>query len=69
MRLSIDISRCIGCGLCEETLPGLVITGKRTAWVTRPDIPEHLEKTAEALVDYCPVEALKVTDDSTAAPT
>jgi ferredoxin len=65
MRLSIDISRCIGCGLCEETLPGIVATGKLTATVVRPDIPQDLEKMAESLVDYCPVEALSVTKDTT----
>jgi len=68
MRLSIDISRCIGCGLCEETLPGLVVTGKRTATVIRPDIPVNLEKIAKALVEYCPVEALKVTGEHAGDP-
>ncbi len=65
MRLSIDMSKCIGCGLCEETLPGFVVTGRLTASVIRPEIPAALEKMAEALAGYCPVEALKVTGDTT----
>ena len=65
MKLSIDIGKCIGCGLCEETLPGLVVTGKRTATVVRPEIPPYLVDTAKALVDYCPVEALAVSEDPT----
>ena len=65
MKLSIDIGKCIGCGLCEETLPGLVVTGKRTATVVRPEIPAYLVNTAEALIDYCPVEALTVVKDPT----
>ena len=60
MRLNIDISKCIGCGLCEETLPGYVETGRLTATVIRPDIPPELEKIAETLAEYCPVEALSV---------
>jgi len=65
MKLNIDISRCIGCGLCEETLPGLVKTGKLTATVIHPDIPPNLEKIAQALVEYCPAEAIEVTEDTT----
>jgi len=65
MRLRIDISKCIGCGLCEETLPGLVVTGKVTATVVHPDVPDYLVETARALVDYCPVEALHVTEEAT----
>ncbi len=65
MRLSIDISTCIGCGLCEETLPGIVVTGRLTATVIRPDIPPDLEQIAETLVEYCPVEALTVSENAT----
>jgi ferredoxin len=65
MKVSIDIAKCIGCGLCEETLPGLVVTGKRTAKVIDPQVPDFLEETALALVEYCPVEALSVEDDTT----
>ena len=63
MRLSIDISKCIGCGLCEETLPGHVVTGRRTASVIRPQIPPNLKQIAEALLEYCPVEALALEDE------
>lgn len=65
MKLSIDISKCIGCGLCEETLPGLVATGKMTASVIDPEVPDYLKETARTLVDYCPVEALSIEDDAT----
>ena len=65
MKLSIDISRCIGCGLCEETLPGVVVTGKMTATVINPEIPAYLVETARALVDFCPVEALAIEEDTT----
>jgi ferredoxin len=65
MKLSIDIGKCIGCGLCEETLPGLVATGRMTATVINPDVPVYLVETARALVDYCPVEALAVEEEAT----
>ena len=65
MKLSIDVGKCIGCGLCEETLPGLVVTGKMTASVIDPEIPEYLKDTARALVEYCPVEAFNVEEDLT----
>ena len=60
MRLSIDTSRCIGCGLCEETLPGVAVTGKLTATVINPEIPAYLVEAARGLIDYCPVEALSI---------
>ncbi|MBN1685592.1 MAG: ferredoxin [Spirochaetales bacterium] len=65
MRLSIDISRCIGCGLCEETLPGVVVTGMLTARVVNPEIPAYLAETARELVEYCPAEALSIEKDAT----
>lgn len=65
MRLSIDISKCIGCGLCEETLPGLVVNGTMTATVVNPEIPDYLVETARVLVSYCPEEALHVAEDAT----
>ncbi len=65
MKLRIDKSRCIGCGLCEETLPGVVVTGKLTAAVVSPEIPPYLVETARALLEYCPVEALSLEEDAT----
>ena len=60
MRLHIDKSLCIGCGLCEETLPGVAVTGRLTARVINPEIPAYLVEAARGLIEYCPVEAVSI---------
>ena len=57
-RVSVDQELCIGCGLCEETLPEVFRVGDFTASAVSGPIPaEHTESLLIAARD-CPVEAI-----------
>ncbi len=53
----VDQKRCIGCGLCEETLPSTFSMGDYTAHVSNPVSESHVEGLQIAARD-CPVEAI-----------
>lgn len=57
-RASVDQQVCIGCGLCEETLPSVFSVGDFTASAASDPVPaEHTELLLIAARD-CPVEAI-----------
>lgn len=58
MRLVIDSQKCIGCGLCEESLPEIIEVGRFTARVTTDRVPEHLIAAAISVIEDCPTEAI-----------
>lgn len=57
-RASVDQELCIGCGLCEETLPDVFSVGDFTASAATAPVPaEHTELLLIAARD-CPVDAI-----------
>lgn len=56
VRVIIDAERCIGCGLCEENLPGIFTVGDYAARVRREIVPASDELRATAA--DCPTEAI-----------
>ncbi|MFO6453055.1 MULTISPECIES: ferredoxin [unclassified Aeromicrobium] len=61
MRVSADLDRCEGHGLCEEVAPEMYeLDDDAIVVITHPDVPASLEKVAEAGARVCPVAALKV---------
>jgi ferredoxin len=61
MRVSADIARCEGYGLCEEVAPGVYELGDgAVVTVVHEEVPPELERLAEAGARVCPVAVLKV---------
>ena len=58
MRVLVDEEKCVGCGLCEETLPGIFTMGRFTAKVTVEDVPDAMINDVITLIEDCPAEAL-----------
>lgn len=66
MRVIVDETRCVGCGLCEETLPALFEMGRYVARVKVRRIPDDAAEAVLETVSDCPAEALSV--DTSASP-
>ncbi|EME22621.1 ferredoxin [Rhodococcus triatomae] len=61
MRIIADLDRCEGHGLCEEVAPDMYeLDENAMVVIVHPDVPESLERPAEAGARVCPVAALKV---------
>lgn len=58
MKIAVDASVCVGCGLCEQVCPD--------AFEMKDDGVAHVKATApgscnvQDVVDQCPVSAIKV---------
>jgi ferredoxin len=62
-RARVDQQTCIGCGLCEETLPDVFELGAYTASAIDGPVPaQHNDFLAVAVRD-CPVGAIVLTPD------
>lgn len=59
MTVTIDTTRCIGCGMCACTAPGVFrIVGKYSTVIAQPEKPQ-MTKTLDA-ANGCPVNAISV---------
>ena len=59
MNITIDTTRCIGCGMCEYTAPGVFkIVGKYSTALPQPD--EIQFRRAKDAANGCPVNAITV---------
>lgn len=59
MTVTVDPARCIGCGMCAYTAPGVFrIEGTVSAVLPSPD--ESQAAKAAAAADGCPVNAIQV---------
>jgi ferredoxin len=58
MKIRIDTTRCIGCGLCEESLPELFSIGEFTASVSTPYVPTEWETDVRDIAEDCPTDAI-----------
>lgn len=57
-KVSVDISTCVGCGLCEQFCPEIFeVQGDGIAHIKAQICPSHnLQETSQ----QCPVDAIKV---------
>ena len=63
MRVEIDQSGCISCGLCVNTCPELFAMGSdEKAEVSLSPVPPALEACARKAADTCPVSVIAITD-------
>ena len=61
MRVSADIARCEGHGLCEEVAPTVYeLDDDAVVTLRHEEVPPEMEQYAEAGARVCPVAALKL---------
>jgi len=59
MTITIDTSRCIGCGMCAYAAPGVFrIVGKYSTVLTEPEGKQA--KRAFEAANGCPVNAIEI---------
>jgi ferredoxin len=64
MRVTVDVNRCLGNGLCENTAEDIFDLGDNTVVrVALDPIPEERRAEVQKAVDDCPVEALRIHED------
>lgn len=57
-KVNVDVSTCVGCGLCEQLCPEVFqVGGDGIAHIKTPSCVMH---NLTEVADQCPVEAIKV---------
>lgn len=57
-KVSVDVSTCVGCGLCEESCPEVFeVQGDGIAHVKSQTCATH---NLQEVADQCPVNAIKI---------
>ncbi|MCX5704594.1 MAG: ferredoxin [Candidatus Omnitrophica bacterium] len=57
-KVSVDISTCVGCGLCEQSCPEVFeIQGDGVAHIKAQNCTQH---NLQEVADLCPVNCIKV---------
>ena len=60
MNITIDTTRCIGCGMCAYTAPNVFrIVGKFSTVLTLPEQKSDFYKASDA-ANGCPVNAIAI---------
>lgn len=63
MRVTVDKSGCISCGLCVSTCPELfAMDSSEKAEAVLSPVPPDLESCARKAADTCPVSVIEVTE-------
>jgi ferredoxin len=60
-QLKIDKDECIGCGLCELSLPEVFVLEEDIASIKKN--PESITDKIQEVIDDCPVSAIKLEGD------
>ena len=63
MKVKIDPSRCVGCGICAETLPRLFVMGPFHAQVRRSTLTPQEEPLVVQVAEDCPSGALRFEEE------
>ena len=60
MEIKVEDDLCTGCGLCEETCPGIFKLNEDDdiAEVVKTDYDENDEECIEEAIESCPTEAI-----------
>ena len=58
MEVSVDAARCIACGMCAYTAPGVFRIAGRASEVLRPPEPQERYRVLDA-ANGCPVGAIR----------
>lgn len=57
-KVSLDVSTCVGCGLCEQSCPEVFqVQGDGIAHIKAQSCPSH---NLQEVAQQCPVDAIKV---------
>ncbi|MGE2835728.1 ferredoxin [Mycobacterium sp. SMC-4] len=63
MKVSVDLSRCTGHGVCETIAEDVFeVLDEGTVLIHEPDRPEDDRERMQQAVTQCPVAALRLTD-------
>jgi ferredoxin len=63
MKVTVDESFCSGCGVCEDTCPGVFEIGEGgVAKVLVETVPSDAEDDCREAADQCPTEAITITE-------
>ena len=58
MKVTVDVSTCVGCGLCEQECPEVFkVEGDGLAHVMAQGCSQH---NLQSVAEMCPVTAIKV---------
>jgi len=58
MKVTVDASTCVGCGLCEQSCPEVFeVQGDGIAHIKVHNCPSH---NLQEVAQQCPVDAIKV---------
>jgi ferredoxin len=60
MRVKLDKTICIGCGLCEENVPEIFRTGEYTAELKTDEIDDELVQQVRETTEDCPAGAVTI---------
>jgi len=63
MKVKIDPSRCVGCGICAETLPLLFVMGPFHARVRYSTLTPPEELLVAQIAEDCPSGALRFEEE------
>jgi len=63
-RVRLNPERCIGCGLCEETMPDVFAMGDYVAYVRTVTVGGSLYPELEVAAQDCPVNAISLLAES-----
>lgn len=59
MKVSVDESRCIGCGMCAYAVPGVFrVIGKYSNVIAQPE--KQQERRTRDAANGCPVNAISI---------
>jgi len=60
MKVIIDADECIGCGLCEDLAPEIIIMNDDGVAEATREIEDDEKEMIEEAADACPVMAIKL---------
>jgi ferredoxin len=65
MKISIDLRKCVGAGICVVEEPRIFrfLEGSKQAAVTHPEVPLALQAKLRGVARHCPNGAIIVEED------
>jgi ferredoxin len=63
VKVIVDRDLCQGHGVCESEAPAVFVVSKGVLKILDESPPEALRAAAEAAVQFCPTQALRIEED------